>query len=146
VLLNGRMVIVMDISKIVDQHKSEIVRILQPVHRVCMQLLTAQWTYLVFEGPLLQTILVVYVMAYCFLNKIGHLECLKANRTVLTSLIDLIILFLGSVSEIIPVTPFLLSSGPFYCSPKSSNRSSEPEIDVFSVDAVAKKGNFAEKA
>jgi len=85
-------------------------------------------------------------MAYCFLNKIGHLECLKANRTVLTSLIDLIILFLGSVSEIIPVTPFLLSSGPFYCSPKSSNRSSEPEIDVFSVDAVAKKGNFAEKA
>ena len=57
----------------------------EPVLRVLSQLLTAHWTCLTLQRPLLQTGLMVDMSTNCLLDEVGHLEGLKADSTVITS-------------------------------------------------------------
>ena len=84
-------------------------RVAQPVGRIRTQLVPAQWAYFVLEGPLLQTVLVVDMLAYGFLDEVGHLKGLQTDRAVLAPQPDLLLLLApGSIPQVVSVAPLFL--------------------------------------
>ena len=107
----------------------------------------ANWTYLTFQWPLFQAILVVYVSANGLLYEIWHLELLKAYGAIISSQsYFLLLLHLGTISQIVSVAFLLLSVYWPHLSPKWFYAPVCNKQKMTGIDAIAEEGYFAEEA